>query len=207
MSDITLEKIDIIRERVNVSYAEAKEALEASNGDVVDALIYIEEKSNRNDEKIYEEFHTTQGEFKQWLKDLVRKGNVSRIKIKKDDRVLIDIPVNAGLAAGILTLIYPQLLALGILTAVVTKITVEITRKDGTVEVVNTIIKNAVDDIKEKVNDLKNEVEHKANNKESEDGKEKFYQYSVKFDDVEEEEYKENVNKDKTNNESDIDNE
>jgi len=206
MSDITLEKIDIIRERVNVSYAEAKEALEASNGDVVDALIYIEEKSNRNNEEIYEEFYTTQGEFKQWLKNLVRKGNVSRIKIKKDDRVLIDIPVNAGLAAGVLTLIYPQLLALGILTAVVTKITVEITRKDGTVEVVNTIIKNAVDDIKEKVNDLKNEVEHKANDKESEGDKEKFYQYSVKFDDAEEEKYKEEVNKDKTNNESDIDN-
>ena len=44
MSEITLEKVDLIRERTGVSYTEAKEALEAGNGDVVDALIYIENK-------------------------------------------------------------------------------------------------------------------------------------------------------------------
>lgn len=47
MSDITLEKIDIIRERTNVSYAEAKKALEIADGNVVDALIYIEEDQKR----------------------------------------------------------------------------------------------------------------------------------------------------------------
>jgi NACalpha-BTF3-like transcription factor len=37
MSEITLEKIDIIRERTGANYAEAKEALEVSDGNVVDA--------------------------------------------------------------------------------------------------------------------------------------------------------------------------
>ena len=40
-------------------------------------------------------------ELKAWFKQIIEKGNVTRIKIKKDDRELIDIPVNAGIAAGV----------------------------------------------------------------------------------------------------------
>ena len=40
--DISLENVDLIVERTGVSYAEAKEALEKANGDVVDAIILIE---------------------------------------------------------------------------------------------------------------------------------------------------------------------
>jgi UBA/TS-N domain. len=69
MSDITLEKIDIIRERTNVSYAEAKKALEIADGNVVDALIYIEEDQKKEEENSY----TTKDEFINWLKDLVKK--------------------------------------------------------------------------------------------------------------------------------------
>ena len=37
--DITLEKVDKVKERTGVSYSEAKEALEISNGSVLDAII------------------------------------------------------------------------------------------------------------------------------------------------------------------------
>ena len=37
-----LEKVDKLRERANVSYEEAKEALEASNWDLLDAMVYLE---------------------------------------------------------------------------------------------------------------------------------------------------------------------
>ena len=43
--DITLEKVDQVRERTGASYSEAKNALEISNGDVLNAIILIEEKS------------------------------------------------------------------------------------------------------------------------------------------------------------------
>ena len=46
--DITLEKVDQVRERTGVSYAEAKNALEISNGDVLNAIILLEEKSKYN---------------------------------------------------------------------------------------------------------------------------------------------------------------
>ncbi len=39
-----LEKVEKLREKTGVSYEEAKQALEACNYDVLDALIYLEKK-------------------------------------------------------------------------------------------------------------------------------------------------------------------
>ena len=39
-----LERIEKLRDRANVSYAEAKEALEAANGDLLEALIHLEKQ-------------------------------------------------------------------------------------------------------------------------------------------------------------------
>jgi uncharacterized protein DUF4342 len=179
MAEITLEKIDIIRERIGVSYAEAKEALEHCEGDVVDTLIYFEQMTEDVDDKHMNEFYTTIEEFKEWLKDTIRVGNVTRIKIKKDERTIVDVPVNAGIAAGMFAILWPPLVAIGMLTAVVTKITVEITKNDGSVEVVNTIIKSAVNDISNKVNEVTEEVKDKVFNKENDQCD---YEFTVKFD-------------------------
>ncbi len=93
--EITLEKIDIIRERTGATYTEAKEALEACEGNVVDALVYMENKVKEEKEELY----TTKDELVKWIKDIIKKGNVTRIKVKKEDKIIVDIPVNAGLAA------------------------------------------------------------------------------------------------------------
>lgn len=42
--EITLEMVERLREKANVSYAQAKEAMEYSGGNLLDALIYLEEK-------------------------------------------------------------------------------------------------------------------------------------------------------------------
>lgn len=42
--EITLEMVDRLKEKADVSYAQAKEALEYSGGNLLDALIYLEEK-------------------------------------------------------------------------------------------------------------------------------------------------------------------
>lgn len=42
--EITLEKIELVKDRTGVSYAEAKAALEKAGGSVVDAIIMIEEE-------------------------------------------------------------------------------------------------------------------------------------------------------------------
>jgi translation elongation factor EF-Ts len=188
MSEISLEKIDIIKERTGATYGEAKEALEACEGNVVDALIYIEKNQKSNKENLY----TTKDEFVAFIKQLINKGNITRIKIKKDEKVIVDVPVNAGVATGALALIWPPLFALigiGTLAAVATDFTIEITKEDGSVEVVSKIIKGTMQDVKEKVNGMASEVKEKFSQKKQENnhtGTDNVYKYTVKFDDIEE---------------------
>ena len=76
MSEITLEKVDQVIERTYATYAEAKEALEACDGDVVNALIYIEKKreeESKVEEKVMEEKAESFEDIKKFLKDLIDK--------------------------------------------------------------------------------------------------------------------------------------
>src|SRR3712207_32392 len=117
-------------------------SLEKCDGNIVDSLIYLENTIEENKCSIKDDIYTTKEEFVSWIKGIAKKGNVNRIRVKKDDKVIMDIPVNAGIAAGIIALAYPALIAVGVLSAVVTKVTVEIVRDDGSVEVVNKLIKS-----------------------------------------------------------------
>ena len=168
--EITLEKVNQVRERTGVSYAKAKEALEHTNGSVLDAIILLEsemknENSFNDGMKVNNGAETVE-EFKIWLKDLINKGNVSRIKISKDEKVLVDVPVNAGIAAGIIGIIIPPILAFVVVAAVVTQeFTIEITKSDGTVEVVNKYITKTVNDVKEKAAGFTEKVKEKFEGK------------------------------------------
>lgn len=116
-----LEKIDLIRNRMAASYEEAKRALESSNWDVVDALVFMEKEETSKKEEIF----IRGNELVDKVKELVRKGNVTKIKVKQDDRVLIEIPVTAGVVGA---LVAPQLAIIGAVAALVSRCTVEIER-------------------------------------------------------------------------------
>ncbi len=170
MEKITLEKVDMIRERMNVTYEKAKEALEASDGDVLDAIIYIEQEENRKDEEeTYDNFEDemknfiSMDELKNYIKEVIEKGNVTRIKIKKDDKIIADIPVNAGVAGAMIGIIIPQIMAVALITALITQITIEITKEDGSVEVVNKYVSKMAEDVKEKASDIADMVKNKVN--------------------------------------------
>lgn len=194
---ITLEKVDQVIERTGVSYAEAKSALEACNEDVLESIIYIEKQ--REDKKENKYNQETIQDFKKWLKDLVNKGNVTRIRIRKDEKEIVDIPVNAGIAAGVIAIIIPQVLAFLVIAAVVTKITIEITKADGSVEIVNKYITKTVEDIKDVATDAVDKVKDKVYEvkkdrdlgtiikedifkKEKETEDERMYSYTVNFE-------------------------
>jgi len=168
VSEVTLEKIDIIRSRTKLSYSEAKELLEKCNGDVVEALVYYEKMKENNQKSFVDDVSMSVDEFVSYIKELVKKGNVTRIKIKKEEKVLVDIPINAaGIALGIVAFLQPLLLILGAATAIITKLQIEITKADGTVEVVNKIIKSVFDETKEKVNETAEEIKDKFTGKDS----------------------------------------
>ena len=94
--EITLEKVDLVIERTGVTYAEAKHALEVSNGDVLEAIIYIESIKEADAEANSKMKSESIDEFKAWLKELINKGNVTRIKKVGIRKVMVDVPVNAG---------------------------------------------------------------------------------------------------------------
>ncbi|OOM75094.1 elongation factor Ts, mitochondrial [Clostridium puniceum] len=201
MEKITLEKVDMVRERTGVSYEKAKQALEASEGDVLEALIYIEKTqdiSNNNDAFETEAESKTAisiEELKECIKQIIEKGNVTRIKIKRDDAELIDIPVNAGIAAGVIAIVIPPILAAGIIAAIATKITIEVTKEDGSVEVINTQVSKVANDVKNKANDfadivkskvneMKNDIKDNKNDSRQKEytGSDTVYTYTVNFE-------------------------
>lgn len=181
--DITLEKIDIIRDRTGVSYKEAKEALEAASGNVVDALINIEAAGNRKwTEAVSESINVKGSEAMEKVKTIINAGNVSRIRVKKDDYVILDIPVTAG-AIGALAI--PLYTAVGAAVALLTKCTIEVERPDKEVITVNEVITNTADDIASKIKNVAGDIKKAAGNmhrKEDENIEPFTYQTSVEFD-------------------------
>ncbi len=139
---ITLKKIDMVRERTGVSYKEAKEILEQNNGDVIETIIQIEEKHG----KTWMDTASVVGnEIVEKLKAIVKKGNVSRIVLKKDGETLLNVPVTAG-AIGVM--LYPTISLLGLLAALITKATVEIVKDSGEVVDINEIADETISEIK-----------------------------------------------------------
>ena len=81
--EITLEMVDQVRERTGATYEEAKKALEAANGNVVDAIIAIEKENEINidvNEKI--------NGLVEKIKGAVQKGNVNRIRVMRGDQTM-----------------------------------------------------------------------------------------------------------------------
>lgn len=69
-----LEKVEKLRARANVTYEEAKEALEASNWDLLDAMVYLE-KSGKTQGPSRETYSTSYEEQTQYVsvKDKVKE--------------------------------------------------------------------------------------------------------------------------------------
>jgi len=133
MENVTLEKIDILRDRTGVTYKEAKEALERSNGDVIAALIDLEDATKQGNWT--EEISFRSSQVIEKVKRLIKEGNVTKIRVKNEGKVLVEIPVAIG-ALG--AMILPHLAVLGVLVAVFKRCTIEIVRADGDTEIIET---------------------------------------------------------------------
>ena len=106
-----LEKIDLIRARLGVSYKEAREALEKADGDVVQALVNLEEQG-RN---LGERFQARGQEMVGQVKEFLQKGQTYRIKVKKGDRTVYEFPATIGALGLIGALASSEIAVLGAL--------------------------------------------------------------------------------------------
>lgn len=92
---ITLEMIDELKKRANVGYKDAKEALEKFDGDLVEALAYLDGekkiKSGNCDSSVL------------WgkCKNLISKGNKIKLSITKKESTIINVPITLVAIGGI----------------------------------------------------------------------------------------------------------
>lgn len=71
------------------------------------------------------------------LKGMIEEGNVTRVRVRKGENIILNLPVNVGLIGTAIGLIAaPWAVILGAVSAVGFKCTVEVEKKDGTVTVV-----------------------------------------------------------------------
>jgi DNA-binding transcriptional MerR regulator len=128
-----LEKIDVLRERLGLSYQESKEALDNANGDLIEALINMEQKSKHWENK----FTDQSGAIVRKIKEIIQQGNVTKVKIKKDDETVLEIPATVG-ALGLVGVLAstPLTVAAGIGTvaAMMNQYKLEIVKDDGQTE-------------------------------------------------------------------------
>lgn len=146
--EITLEKIELVKDRTGVSYKEAKEALEQTDGNVIDAIIYIEECGIENEES---KISAEKKEIIEKIKAVIKKGNVTKIQFKKDGQVILNIPVTAG-AIG--TVIFPLPAITAAVVALAAKCSVEIVKDNGEVVDLNELSGGRIDNIRDKAEDV-----------------------------------------------------
>ncbi|WP_130863565.1 DUF4342 domain-containing protein [Bacilliculturomica massiliensis] len=154
--EITLEKIELVKDRTGVSYKEAKEALEKAEGSVVDAIISIEETIDINSKSRMGE----QGaQIIDKLKEAIRKGNVSKITIKKDGEILLNLPVNIGIIG---TVLFPWAAVAATIAAFGTKCSIELLKDNGEIVDVSEMACDTFENVKEKSSAIADEVKVKG---------------------------------------------
>ena len=124
--EITLEKIELVKDRTGVSYKEAKEALEAADGSVVDAIISIEESI---DIKAKSKLGEQSAIIVEKIKSAIRKGNVSKIIVRKGDDVLLLTRKRQHHRFGL----GPWAAVAGVIAIFGTKCTIELVKDNGEV--------------------------------------------------------------------------
>lgn len=120
------EMVELLREKANVSYEEAKNALEAADWDLLDAIVLLEREGKTSatsttystqSEPEPEQEQPKRSEFKDnmkrlggWLAHLIEIGNRNSFVISKHGKELFHLPVTA--AVLVLCISWPLTLVL-----------------------------------------------------------------------------------------------
>ncbi|MDF2675898.1 MAG: ubiquitin-associated protein [Bacillota bacterium] len=151
--NVTLEQIDELRSRVNVSYEEAKRVLENNNGDLIKSIIELENKKGiKNNPK--------KGGFSSAVDKLLELK--LRIKNKNGD-IILNLPLVVVLITFMMAF---WVVAFGFLLALITSCDIKIYRDKNSIKV-NGLKKNmqeTVDKIKVKSEKIINEDEELESN-------------------------------------------
>lgn len=128
-----LYKIDIIRERLGVSYKEAQDALDQAGGDVVAAIVTLEGEEVNFTGNLEE----NKDKLVSQVQSILKQGNVTKVRVKKGGKVITEIPAVIG-AIGIVAILISGPLAvlagIGGIAGMMNDYTLEVIKDDGQVE-------------------------------------------------------------------------
>lgn len=158
---ITLGMIDQVRERVNVSFKEAKDALEATGGDPLEAIIMLESKKGKG---IGDNVTEMGNEILDTLKGLIKKGNLTRITLEKEGKSAVDIPIVAGALGAVF---FTPATVAAILASLVAGYQLKIVKDDGSVIDIKDMTEDTIQTVKTRVEEIKTRL---SKSKEEEEG-------------------------------------
>lgn len=101
-----LEKVDILCDRLNLSYEEARSALKKANGDVIQALANCEREKTLEAGTIGKVWKGTKNQFNRLWQ--------TQVKFKHNDRTVFSISAPIGIAIGYMVWRRPALRILGL---------------------------------------------------------------------------------------------
>jgi hypothetical protein len=79
-----------------------------------------------------EKFTVAGGQVIDKVKQLIREGNVRRVRLLHNDRTIIEIPLTLGAPAAAITIMAaPLLAAIGAFAALASECTIEVEKVDG----------------------------------------------------------------------------
>jgi hypothetical protein len=111
---VDLAKVDLVRERTRCSYEEARAALHGANGDVVDALTSLEQRTAAGDDVL-----ALTAEVVDDVQRLLSLGPIQRLRIRLGDRTIREVPVSVTAIGAIL---------IGLLAVLASRLTIDILR-------------------------------------------------------------------------------
>jgi len=135
MGTITIEQIDLIMERANVTYAEAKVALEQTSGDVVEALLLLE-----RDQKIKDKSKTSSSPRRgEKITSFIEKLNATSFIMRKKDHTFINAPLSVAIILIACTF---YISIVGLILALLFGIKIEFKGENDVAEKINSTINN-----------------------------------------------------------------
>ncbi|HOK48806.1 MAG TPA: ubiquitin-associated protein [Sedimentibacter sp.] len=146
---VTLEQIDELRKRVNVSYEEAKKTLEKNDGDLIKSIIELEKKKGSKDQK------------KGGFTNAANKLLALKLSIKnRDGDTILDVPVVIVLLTFLMSF-WTVIILLAL--ALVTSCQINVYRDKGiNVNNIKKNVKETVDRIKDKSEEIFKDDEEEA---------------------------------------------
>jgi hypothetical protein len=113
---VDLSKVDLVRERMRVTYDEARTALEQADGDVIAALAHLERNKQTSGAS---DIIAISAELLDEVQRLLDAGVIRKIRVKLGNRTLREIPVSLTAVGA---------LVLGLVAVLVTRFVIELER-------------------------------------------------------------------------------